>query len=97
MLAQAPILAQPCTSFCKHDNGIEVSLEVRPYDSIKIVKDKITAAFVTKAGREPGGKFFLFARSLELQDDRTISDYNINEDMRLLTRSECTYLYRRTM
>ena len=76
--------------FLKASSGIEAPLLVSESDTIDIVKAKISAAFLMRAGRAPGGKFFLFFVGQHLQDDRTVSDYNITPGARILIKSEYT-------
>ena len=75
--------------FVKASSGlIEAELLVQGSDTIDTVKAKISAAFMMRAGKAPGGKFFLFFCGQQLEDGRTISDYNISAGARILIRSE---------
>ncbi len=66
--------------FVKTLSGKTITLEVKPLDTIGSVKAKIQ----TKEGTRPDQQSIKFAEE-QLEDDRTLSDYNIrwNSTLRL--------------
>ena len=62
--------------FVKGYNGITVTLEVAPSDSIERVKTKIQE----KDGIPPDVQRLVFGSGKPLRDGHTISDYNIQEE-----------------
>ena len=74
--------------FIRLMTGKTISLEVKPSDSIEIVKEKIEEAEGLLAQRQT---LVILATRTRLEDGKTLSDYNIGEGstVQLILQHKC--------